>query len=779
MANLDNYTLLSTTIRIANSANLSYSDRLKSIARFISETFNLRSAAVYLLDTDLHALSIRISSAGPEKEALCAIPVGEGGAGLCALRGKMVTCGADSLHPDEVIVRGDGPILSLPVFLGKKILGVLSLEIPAGSPLAESPPAVLQDLLTEIAGLAGSRDVTERSDRRIRHLQTLNELSKALHHPVPYKELLPFILKTSHSFTGASCTILRIFHYDGYAGRIFKICGRRHRPHLRSLLEIEQECSGRLLATGTPLLTIDVIADDDLPPSYVCVPLRHESRTFGAMTFFGKIGRDGRRRNFDEEDRDLFEGMANLIATAMVGARSFNRMTMLAAENDRKLKELSLLYRLSNAMHSTTRINKLIHLNLTALVSGVHPLFERAMLFLVNKRSGVMQGMLGVTANAGERSTNPEESEESLYAPWEISDDEMERRQHSEFCMMVKCTRLPIDRALNTPSRAVLDRKLILGEISARGKHPKEELAEKFRLSSFACVPLIAKNEAVAVVIADNPLSGKEITVSDLRFLQLFANQAGMAIENSMLYNRIEETNREFNEIRQRLMHGERLATLGESAASIAHDLKGPLVSIGGLARRLLRKEPPGSTEWRYADTIVRETDRLGKMLGDILFFSKRTTICYSHCPLKTIVEESLEVVSEFLEENGIRVKKRFSSGPLEILGDFQQLKQVCINLFSNAGDAMEHGGTLSISLSPAVLDGKEAVSLKVRDTGGGIPEEILPNIFNPFYTTKEGGTGLGLPIVHRIVTNHGGRIQLSNRPGVGAEFRIILPVHP
>lgn len=780
MAILDNYTLLRSTVRIANSVNLSHSDRLESLTRFISKAFQLRSTTVYLLDEERRILSHRISGASACSSPDCCIPLGTGGAGLCALRKETVFVEAGALHEDEIRQGKDGGTLCLPVMCGRGILGVLSLETELESTLAASPPEVLRDITVEIAGLLRSREVAERSDRRIRHLITLNELSKVLHQQLSFAEQLPFVLKVSHDYTGSSCTVLRIFQHGGLEPKVLKTCTRKHRPHLRALLEIEKRCSERILSTGTPLLTVDVVADDDLPSSYVCVPLFQDSLPLGALTFFGKTERNGVRRNFDEEDRELFAGMANLIVTSLVGARNHELMTMLAGENDRKLKELSLLYRLSNAMHTTTRINKLIHLNLTALVSGAHPLFERAMLFLVNRRSGTMQGMLGVTAEGGHGGTPAsDESAEDLYTPWEISDEEMERRQESEFCLLVKGTRLLLDKTLNIPSRAVLDKRLVLEDGTARRAAPDGGFNEKFRLTSFAGVPLIAKGEAVAVVVADNPLTGKKITVDDLRFLQLFANQAGMAIENSMLYNRIEDANREFLDIRQRLLHGERLATLGESAASIIHDLKGPLVSIGGLARRLLRKEDHGSTEWRYADTIVRESDRLGKMLGDILLFSKKTTICYSECLLMNIVEESLDVVSGFLEENGIRVKRRFSSSPLQILGDFQQLKQVFINLFSNAGDAMEHGGTLSISLSSAVLDGSPAVSIKVRDTGGGIPEDILPNIFNPFYTTKESGTGLGLPIVHRIVTNHGGRIQVGNRPDIGAEFRILLPVHP
>ena len=111
-------------------------------------------------------------------------------------------------------------------------------------------------------------------------------------------------------------------------------------------------------------------------------------------------------------------------------------------------------------------------------------------------------------------------------------------------------------------------------------------------------------------------------------------------------------------------------------------------------------------------------------------------------------------------------------------MGDGQQLKQVFINILLNALDAMDNGGEVIITVSATDLDGKDAVSVRIADTGGGIPLESLSSIFTPFYTTKESGTGLGLPIANRIITNHGGKIQITNTPGLGVEFRVILPKH-
>ena len=115
---------------------------------------------------------------------------------------------------------------------------------------------------------------------------------------------------------------------------------------------------------------------------------------------------------------------------------------------------------------------------------------------------------------------------------------------------------------------------------------------------------------------------------------------------------------------------------------------------------------------------------------------------------------------------------------PIHLFADCQQLKQIFINLFSNAHEAMQDRGELRVTISRTTMHGKPAAAVKVGDTGGGIPPEAINRIFNSFYTTKATGTGLGLPIANRIVTNHGGKIQVKSQPGIGAEFTVILPLN-
>lgn len=490
--------------------------------------------------------------------------------------------------------------------------------------------------------------------------------------------------------------------------------------------------------------------------------------------YFGSIVDITERRRSEEEIERLNADLEDRVNQRTAQLRAVSR------ENDKKIKELSLLYRLSNTMLSTIQLNKLVHLILTALTSGRSPLFDRAMLFLINERAKVMQGMLGVVRDTSPNLTSPSEDMGDILASrWDLSEEKIVQQRDSEFNHQVRTSRLELNKMRNVTSRAVLEKRLIYVPNVDSEERVDRHFSRRFGIKSFATAPLIAKEQVVGVVLVDNVLSARPISEDDLRFLQLFANQAGMAIENSMLYNRIEDANRSLREAQEKLIQGERLATIGEMAAGIAHELKNPLVSIGGFARRLERKLSPATSEWECAKTIVREVQRLEKMLAEILAFSKKATICYSHCNIVEIIEDALTIAAPAFDESRVKLVRNYPRRQYTFLGDCQQLKQVFLNLFFNAQEAMKNGGLLKVTIASARLNHASAVSVKVADSGGGISLGVLPNIFNPFYTTKETGTGLGLSIANRIVINHGGKIQVNNHAGMGAEFNVVLPLLP
>ena len=277
------------------------------------------------------------------------------------------------------------------------------------------------------------------------------------------------------------------------------------------------------------------------------------------------------------------------------------------------------------------------------------------------------------------------------------------------------------------------------------------EFVTRFDIRSFAAVPLVTRNNLIGVIIVDNPFKNQPLHDEQLQVLQLFANQAGMALENTRLYRTLEEAHAELSDARQRLVHGARLG-------------------------RMIAEDAP---ERHYLDTIISESHRLERLLGDVLAFSRKPTICYQPCNLAQVLDECLDDYALTLGEKQIRLIRQIGENALVILGDAGQLKQVCINLLVNAQESMPNGGTIRIGLSSGDEEcGRRHGVITIADCGGGIPADLLDKIFTPFYTTKRHGTGLGLAIVNRIVQNHGGSLQVRNIEK-GAEFRILLPLSP
>jgi signal transduction histidine kinase len=339
----------------------------------------------------------------------------------------------------------------------------------------------------------------------------------------------------------------------------------------------------------------------------------------------------------------------------------------------------------------------------------------------------------------------------------------------------VRLTRIDVDGVCPIINKIVFDRSLCHSDDVHCHECPTCGFIRPLCAGRFAVVPLVARETTIGMIVVDNPESGREISSDNLHFLQLFANQAGMAIENSMLYNRIEDAHLNLKDARERLLHGERLAAIGEMAANLAHELKNPLITIGGFAGRLLKSLPTETREHHYADTIVSEVSRLEKMLAEILAFSRKPTICFHSCDLKEIIQDCLVSCTTAFEDHNIRASFSDDAFSWPVSGDAHQLKQVFLNLILNSCDAMPEGGTLVVKLEKGSFD-KQRIVATVEDSGVGIPKEMLSQIFNPFFTTKHHGTGLGLAIASRIILNHFGSIDARDT-GQGTVFTISLPL--
>ena len=228
------------------------------------------------------------------------------------------------------------------------------------------------------------------------------------------------------------------------------------------------------------------------------------------------------------------------------------------------------------------------------------------------------------------------------------------------------------------------------------------------------------------------------------------------------------------------LTHSDRLILLGQLAASVAHDLSNLITPILGYAQLLLRKRDQLDAELvDIAERILRASRRAHLLLRQMVDLSSEQTQNVEVVDLHDLLAETCEILAVHFKHRHIRVTTCFADGPLPVLSNRVQLSQVFVNLFVNAVDAMPNGGELRITTS--ISRSGDTACVQVTDTGVGIPPDLLPHIFDAFFTTKpEGeGTGLGLSVSKEIITQYGGRIEVESEPGRGTTFSVWLPTRP
>ena len=238
--------------------------------------------------------------------------------------------------------------------------------------------------------------------------------------------------------------------------------------------------------------------------------------------------------------------------------------------------------------------------------------------------------------------------------------------------------------------------------------------------------------------------------------------------------------NEEVRAMTQQLWHSAKLASVGELAASIAHELNNPLGTVTLRLESVLARTSADDPRRKALEIVAQETRRMADLVANLLQFSRRGADQISTVDTRAELSKAVDLVDHHLRKRQITVVRDFAPDTPVIYADRQKLRQVFLNLLTNAGDAMPQGGTLTLRTSSATLkDGRPVVLIEFVDTGVGIAPEHLGKIMEPFFTTKEEGkgTGLGLAICRRVVQEGQGEIQIASEVGKGTAVRILLPV--
>jgi signal transduction histidine kinase len=329
----------------------------------------------------------------------------------------------------------------------------------------------------------------------------------------------------------------------------------------------------------------------------------------------------------------------------------------------------------------------------------------------------------------------------------------------------------PPDSAL--PS-AVMRRKKPI-EIYSRTNTPSKINALKdpafMGFRSIICYPLKETQNFFGILCMRSKRQIR-LTERKRKLLSTISRQLASSVKSDKNLSKLEDAYSELKSLHTKLLVAERMSALAELSATLSHEIKNPIVSIGGLARRLIKKTPENSANYKYTQHIVAEAEKLEELTNAILGYSEGRPIAFKKLELNQIVNEALGLFSEACYRELIVVVCKKTRNSVPVFGDSQQLKIAFDNLISNAIQSMDKGGELSIITRQT----KRWAIAEITDTGGGIEPSLIPSIFEPFFTTKKTGTGLGLSITHKLIEAHGGLIEVISKPGIGTCFRVKLP---
>ncbi len=464
------------------------------------------------------------------------------------------------------------------------------------------------------------------------------------------------------------------------------------------------------------------------------------------------------------------------ISTIMV--KDASQIIIIIDDVTKKLRndyQISLMSQISESIQKDDEIDRVLFTILTGVTSGTGLGFNRAMLFLVE--DGMLVGKMAVGPDSFEEAiqiwtaASTSSTDKSFV---EIKSAEM--KAGVNLLNRVLSSRFPV-KTESVFTRALNGRENVHVADSWNDERVGSEIRELMDVREFIVTPLVVVNKGIGIIVADNKFNNAPIMKENTELLSIFASQAAMSIESYSNLDTVRSEMQKLSERQEAIVESEKLAAVGRIAAHMAHEIRNPLVTMGGYARRIMQMPKEKSKANKKidisAEIILKECERLEKTLSNVMDFSRPAKFIKEFNNINEVIRDTVNLLKNLFQEKKVEVDMELSEEIPLVKSDFNQMKQVMLNLLQNSLDATPAGGTIRVrSKSEADL-----IEIAISDTGSGIGEEDPNVVFEPFYSTKVTGVGLGLAIVKKIIKDHNGTIRASNREGGGAEFTIRLPV--
>jgi two-component system, NtrC family, sensor histidine kinase HydH len=340
----------------------------------------------------------------------------------------------------------------------------------------------------------------------------------------------------------------------------------------------------------------------------------------------------------------------------------------------------------------------------------------------------------------------------------------------------IKALRLPIGEGI-AGWVAQTEKPLICPDAYLDARFSRQfDTQSGYQTRSILCVPLKSQDRLIGVLEVLNKKDGQDFTEDDMEVLTMLGNMIGPALENAQLYGRLKEklslTMEELKVVEDKLLQTERMAALGKLSQGVAHEVRNPVMVIGGFAHRILKRLGADDPAREMIDPILHQVHRLEQMVAEIEGFTVLLAPDLERRDLGRVIDQVLAANAQALEQRQIAVVRRVPPDLPRIPLDERLMSQALLHLLDNAMEAMPHGGQLTLAVTPE----PKGLRLILTDTGVGIQPQDMPYLFDPFFSSKPDGTGMGLTKVHQVISDHRGEIRITSVPQQGTEVNIWLP---
>jgi signal transduction histidine kinase len=292
-------------------------------------------------------------------------------------------------------------------------------------------------------------------------------------------------------------------------------------------------------------------------------------------------------------------------------------------------------------------------------------------------------------------------------------------------------------------------------------------------MESEVCIPLITRQKLIGLCNIGKKMNGDMFSHEDLALLETLGNQAAVAIENARLYEDLKKSEAQ-------MRRADKLAALGTLTAGLAHEIRNPLVAIKTFTHLLPERFDDAEFRDHFLKVTSGEVDRISSLVNELLEFARPSEPNLRQEYINDVGEKIILLVDNEARKKNIKIDRKCDKDIPLIMIDKEQIKQVLFNLFLNAIEATSENGIIAFETRLIHKNNyRDYVQIEIRDTGEGIPTDDIEHIFNPFFTTKPQGSGLGLSISHKIVEEHMGYIEVESKVGQGSTFFVNLPLNP